>query len=102
LLGDQLDPASDGFLQLLDSVSAILGNAAIESKPGEGLAPANVQKKSIAVLPFRDMSASQEFSWLGDGVAEDLINGLTQFQISMYVHELIHLVFVTQSSASLK
>ena len=35
-------------------------------------------------MPFKDMSASQEFNWLGDGVAEDLINGLTQIS-DLYV-----------------
>lgn len=34
--------------------------------------------KSIAVLPFDDMSADQDLEYLGDGMAEAIINQLTQ------------------------
>ena len=33
---------------------------------------------SIAVLPFEDMSAEQDQAYLGRGIAEELINGLTK------------------------
>jgi TolB-like protein len=35
---------------------------------------------SIAVLPFRDMSAQRDQEYLCDGVAEDIINGLTHLE----------------------
>jgi len=34
--------------------------------------------KSIAVLPFKDMSSEQDQEYLGDGIAEDIINRLTK------------------------
>tara|TARA_Y100000031_G_scaffold112146_1_gene123806 strand:+ start:11260 stop:13344 length:2085 start_codon:yes stop_codon:yes gene_type:complete len=36
--------------------------------------------KSIAVLPFEDMSAEQDQEYLGRGIAEELINGLTRLE----------------------
>lgn len=33
--------------------------------------------KSIAVLPFVDMTSSQDLEYLGDGIAEEIINSLT-------------------------
>ncbi len=35
-------------------------------------------KKSIAVLPFLDMSAEQDQAYLGDGVAEEILNALVK------------------------
>jgi len=37
-------------------------------------------EKSIAVLPFEDMSADQDQGYLGRGIAEELINGLTRLE----------------------
>jgi hypothetical protein len=34
-------------------------------------------EKSIAVLPFVDMTSSQDLEYLGDGIAEEIINSLT-------------------------
>tara|TARA_B100002003_G_scaffold166011_1_gene154217 strand:- start:4037 stop:6130 length:2094 start_codon:yes stop_codon:yes gene_type:complete len=36
--------------------------------------------RSIAVLPFEDMSAEQDQAFLGRGIAEELINGLTRLE----------------------
>ena len=44
-------------------------------------------QKSIAVLPFADLSASQDQDWLSDGVAEDLTRILTripQFRVAAF------------------
>ena len=41
-------------------------------------APAHRAISSIAVLPFADMSASQDQAYLCEGLAEELINALTQ------------------------
>lgn len=35
-------------------------------------------KKSIAVLPFRDMSAAQDQAYFGEGIAEELLNALVK------------------------
>lgn len=37
-----------------------------------------VRRESIAVLPFKDMSPQQDLAYLCDGLAEELINALTQ------------------------
>jgi serine/threonine-protein kinase len=39
---------------------------------------AQPSEKSIAVLPFADMSADPGGDWFGDGIAEEIINALTQ------------------------
>jgi len=38
----------------------------------------NIQTASIAVLPFTDMSAAGDQQYLGDGIAEELLNVLTR------------------------
>ncbi|MDK1025062.1 MAG: TIR domain-containing protein [Gammaproteobacteria bacterium] len=48
-------------------------------QPGESVAvTAEETDKSIAVLPFEDMSAAQDQAYLGRGIAEELINGLAK------------------------
>ena len=37
-------------------------------------------KKSIAVLPFRDMSAAQDQAYFGEGIAEELLNALVKIK----------------------
>ena len=39
-----------------------------------------IPDKSIAVLPFADMSPNQDQSYLGDGIAEEIINVLTKIE----------------------
>jgi len=39
-----------------------------------------ITDKSIAVLPFVDMTADHEFEFLGDGIAEEIINSLTSIR----------------------
>ncbi|MFC1541706.1 tetratricopeptide repeat protein [Candidatus Latescibacterota bacterium] len=45
--------------------------------PTETVAP-EIKKPSVAVLPFDDMSAEQDQKWYCEGVAEGIINALTQ------------------------
>lgn len=56
--------------------------AATESSPqSPSLAPtikAPPSKHSIAVLPFSDMSAERDQGYLGDGVAEEILNALVK------------------------
>jgi hypothetical protein len=37
-------------------------------------------KKSIAVLPFRDMSANQDQAYFGEGITEELLNALVKIK----------------------
>jgi serine/threonine protein kinase/tetratricopeptide (TPR) repeat protein len=46
------------------------------SSPG----PAGRPQPSIAVLPFKDMSGDQDSVYFGEGLAEELINALTQLR----------------------
>jgi TolB-like protein len=47
-----------------------------EAPPTEAVSSA---LPSVAVLPFDDLSADQNLSYLGDGVAEDIITALSRF-----------------------
>jgi TolB-like protein len=49
----------------------------VSSKPSS-LQKAAAPKHSIAVLPFADMSQQQDQEYLGDGVAEEILNGLVK------------------------
>jgi adenylate cyclase len=41
---------------------------------------ATITDKSIAVLPFVDMTSDHDFEFLGDGIAEEIINSLTSIR----------------------
>lgn len=43
-----------------------------------GLRPEPVIEKSVAVLPFDDLSESQDHEWFADGLAEEILNALTR------------------------
>jgi len=49
-------------------------NTQPEAKPSDAAGP----PKSIAVLPFRDMSAAQDQAYFGEGIAEELLNALVK------------------------
>jgi TolB-like protein len=49
----------------------------IESGAGRSAAGADAEQ-AIAVLPFQNMSADPENEYFGDGIAEEIINALTQ------------------------
>jgi eukaryotic-like serine/threonine-protein kinase len=44
----------------------------------QATAPPALPERSIAVLPFEDMSGDRENEYFGDGIAEDIINALTR------------------------
>jgi serine/threonine-protein kinase len=48
--------------------------------PKKGTAPAAAPKKSIAVLPFEDLSQARNNEYLCDGISETLINALTNIE----------------------
>jgi len=48
--------------------------------PKKQAAPAAAAKKSIAVLPFEDLSQAKNYEYLCDGISETLINALTNIE----------------------
>src|SRR5207302_10228100 len=48
------------------------------SSPGSGAAQAPQTPPSIAVLPFRNMSAERDAEYFSDGMTEEIINALTK------------------------
>jgi TolB-like protein/Flp pilus assembly protein TadD len=50
------------------------------AQPADSPAPQDDTVKSIAVLPFVNMSADSENEYFSDGVAEEIINALTKVQ----------------------
>ncbi|MDZ4714447.1 MAG: hypothetical protein SH819_03170 [Cytophagales bacterium] len=57
------------FIGLIYSLSIVLGLPEMDSSD-----------KSIAVLPFVDMTPSGDMEYLGDGIAEEIINSLTSIR----------------------
>jgi TolB-like protein len=58
--------------------SAAVGNAAAGSAPAS--APAPAPRTAVAVLPFANLTGDASKDYLGDGMAEELINTLTKVQ----------------------
>ena len=50
---------------------------AIAAQPAPVKAPA-AQRRSIAVLPFRDMSPGKDQGWFADGLTEEILNSLAR------------------------
>jgi serine/threonine-protein kinase len=63
-----LQKASEQRFQAMADVRTALEQL---SKPAD-------QHRSIAVLPFADMSAGRDHEWFSDGLAEEIINALTR------------------------
>lgn len=55
----------------------ISGLAILLTLPKKGSAPVSTHKRSIAVLPFIDLSPKKENEYLCDGIAENLISSLS-------------------------
>jgi len=55
------------------------GDVAATSTASGSTAGGGVQEKSIAVLPFVDMSQARDQEFFSDGIAEELLNQLSQF-----------------------
>ena len=71
--------AYDKFVLSGGEAAAPAGETArLESKAADTQAPASPDK-SIAVLPFVNMSADPEQEYFSDGIAEELLNRLAQF-----------------------
>jgi TolB-like protein len=63
-----------------EPATALLGNPAdVADMPTEPVAQGDAEK-SIAVLPFRDMSAARDQAYFGEGIAEELLNALVKLE----------------------
>ena len=51
-----------------------------EASTGAAISDSSSSPKSIAVLPFIDMSPERDQQYFGDGIAEEIINGLTRVE----------------------
>ena len=54
------------------------GMPAVAAKSATAPAPAAISRKSIAVLPFTDLSPSHDQEYFSDGIAEEILNALAQ------------------------
>ncbi len=74
-------------IQLADVVlPTVAKSAAVDARPGS----AGSDRPSIAVLPFANMSGDPEQEYFADGIAEDIITGLSK----------LHWVFVIARNSS--
>lgn len=80
LLRNELDvaPARE-TMDLLEKIR-IRGTATRPSKAAPALLPPLPDHPSIAVLPFDNLSGEPEHACFGDGMAEDIIAGLSKFR----------------------
>lgn len=69
--------ASREFPRLVDAVSRIVVRTA-GTMPTATRAAASISAKSVAVLPFVDMSEKRDQEYFADGLSEELINLLTK------------------------
>lgn len=68
-----------GVLALLTTVVFILGGWWVLRDKPEGVAPSGAAvERSIAVLPFADLSGDPGNEYFGDGLAEELMNALNR------------------------
>ena len=74
--------AEDVFSSLLDIEKEITEETKIapEKKPVVRISEEREYRQSIAVLPFKDMSPQKDQDYFCEGLAEELINSLTQVQ----------------------
>jgi serine/threonine protein kinase len=85
LINTTIEKQSDKRLQTMDEIMQILKHTHIENHP-------QISEKSIAILPFMNMSADPEQEYFCDGLAEEIINSLSQL-------EELHVVARTSSFA---
>ena len=67
-------------LGLLAVVAAVVWSQIVPDADGTRSATTGSADKSVAVMPFVDMSPSGDQAYFGDGIAEELINELTYLE----------------------
>jgi len=71
--------AYDKYVRSTGDVAAVVGDTTAPATNPPGSQAAASPDKSIAVLPFVNMSADPEQEYFSDGIAEELLNRLAQF-----------------------
>ncbi len=79
----RFDRSSDGHPSSSDVIPAQAGiqkasNETIDAKPDVSAEPATLDPKSIAVLPFVNMSSDPEQEYFSDGISEEILNALAR------------------------
>ena len=72
-----LEPA-DRFDTMREFASALASSGRATPASMRFMAPITSASKSVAVLPFENLSADQENEFLADGIAEEIINALSK------------------------
>jgi serine/threonine protein kinase/Tfp pilus assembly protein PilF len=75
-LAKELDERYQSVAELLGELRPLAREIELEDPQGASRAPE--KERSIAVLPFTNMSADEEQEYFCEGIAEDIINDLTQ------------------------
>jgi TolB-like protein len=73
-------PSSNARRTSVITDSGKVGAAGIIPRPNLDSAVQTAYSASIAVLPFMDMSAAKDQDWFCDGVAEEILNALSQLK----------------------
>lgn len=72
-------PEQAGQLEnLIDGISEVLGKPAVSRRAEE--VPRQKTMRSLAVLPFANRSTSEETGFFADGLSEDILDNLAQFE----------------------
>ncbi|MCK5482998.1 MAG: tetratricopeptide repeat protein, partial [Gemmatimonadetes bacterium] len=89
LVGWFFDFTASGFVRTDPAITAVQPRPIRSETPSRGGAPSTgaypafdrpADPKSIAVLPFVDMSPDGSQEYFGDGIAEEIINSLTRIE----------------------
>jgi len=72
------DPVPVGDAGSLQTEDDSITADELASADGDGPKTADTKKRSIAVLPFVNMSSDQEQEWFADGLTEEILNSLAK------------------------
>ena len=75
------------------SIHAVTASALVVPSPDDLSSSANRTKKSIAVLPFVNMSSDPETEYFADGITEEILNALVKFDDLMVTARTSSFVF---------
>jgi adenylate cyclase len=81
------EASAPGWRKVLASVTDLAGAAATAAAPApvaQALAPVLPDKPSIAVLPFTDMTGSNDQDYFADGMVDEIVTALSRFS-SLFV-----------------
>jgi TolB-like protein/Tfp pilus assembly protein PilF len=79
ILGWIFDITSAGVVRT-QPLAATVGSTPAAASGGIPISGGKPGRKSIAVLPFVDMSPDRDQEYFGDGIAEEIINALTRIE----------------------